>query len=273
MAGVKLTRYRKNPVVLDTHNRWSAGSVIGRAEIRVEGKELLAVVTFAETTAAEEVWKLVKGGFIRALSVGFIPSKVQRVAEGEVSGEGADQVNGPARIVTDWELYEISVVPVPADADALRRGLLGLPEGVLEFLLGERNMAKDKSQESAPVVPAETSVSEAPQKPAERAAPKGETLAPVVPTEIEALARNIRAICPKGCEQIAERCIVEGKSLDDARKALLEEYTKRSTPVGTTEPKQPESEKKPEERGAAPTKIEDVPDDVLMRSLCGGPSI
>jgi HK97 family phage prohead protease len=272
MSGMKLDRYRRNPVILDTHDRYSAGAVIGKAVVKVVNRQLEAVVTFAETPRAEEVWQLVKGGFLRALSVGFMPGETQRLAEGEKTKLGDRQIDGPAIIRKTSELYEISVVPVPADADALRRGM-GLPEA-MEMLLEKYAMAKTKEQESAPVVPAETAETKAPE-----ASATTELRSAVIgpPTEVEVASRNEvarrEAIMGLTCgdkmlEPVARRCILEGKTIEEARKELLADYTKRSAPVGTPEPTKVEKteEKRGDEDGV---KIADIPNEVFSRGLFG----
>ncbi len=238
MSGAKLTRYRSNPVVLDTHDRYSAASVIGRAAVKVEGKALVASVTFAETARAEEVWQLVKGGFLRALSVGFMPyaGTIKRLAEGEIDGEGEDAITGPARIIRSWELYEISVVPVPADAGALRRALgEGHVEAIAELLSalgieprqsGEKRGVQmdEKKQDTAPETKGAETKTETP-------AAEVRTL----PAEVERAA-SIRANAPKGMERLADELVARGLTLEDARKRFLEELAKVTPPVGTSEP-------------------------------------
>jgi len=274
MSGMKLDRYRRNPVILDTHDRYSAGAVIGKAAVKVVNRQLEAVVTFAETARAEEVWQLVRGGFLRALSVGFMPGETQRLAEGEKAKLGDRQIDGPAIIRKTSELYEISVVPVPADADALRRGTsVGLSqildEAVRAFVANQGgSIMADTKPKADEVKPAETT---SPAKPVEESRTSGATTEPkpmVLLTEREIIARDVRAICPKGFESIAERCLVEGKSYEDSRKALLEEYTKRSAPVGTPEPTK--VEKTEEKRDAKDgVKIADIPNEVFSRGLFG----
>ena len=123
MKGARLGRFRKNPVVLDSHNRHDLASVIGKAEVKVEGRELHTTITYAPTERGELAWSLVRDGFVRAVSVGYSinPLKVKRLREGEHDGSGDSRVEGPATVVGEWELHEISNVPVPADADAVKR--------------------------------------------------------------------------------------------------------------------------------------------------------
>ena len=232
MSGARLQRYRKNPVVLDAHNWDSTGAVIGKADVKVEGKALVASVTFAATARAEEAWQLVKGGFLRALSVGFMPdsSKTNILADGETDGEDENMITGPARIIKQWELYEISGVPVPADGDALRRTLgdhgaaiVGLSH-IIERLGGA---------EKEPVMAEEKT------KPVE-AAPENKGEAVVAREPENALmvdrAAAIRAIAPAAQKDLAERCILEGLSVEDSRKRMLATLGEATKPVGSTEP-------------------------------------
>lgn len=250
MAGARLGRYRKNPVVLDTHNRFETSAVIGRADVKVEQdtRRLVATVTFANTERAENAWGLVRDGFLKALSVGFIPNQAKTlILEGnQTDGEGEAQIQGPARIVREWELFEISLVPVPADADALRRGFATASSEPAET---EADMAEEKKPEE--------------QKPEERAA--APAVAPVAPAqapepEVVLLARQIRGLAPRGLEDFADRLAVECKSLDEARAKMLAEMTRRAAPVGTPEPRV----EKPEDKKP---KVADIPDADFARSF------
>jgi phage head maturation protease len=126
-SGVRLERYSKNPILLDSHDRSSLDCVIGRADVKIDGLRILATTTYADTDRAETAWRLVKGGFVRGMSIGYAinPDKVRKLRKGESDGEGDSKVEGPASIVNEWELLEISNVPVPADEDAVRRALNG----------------------------------------------------------------------------------------------------------------------------------------------------
>lgn len=129
-AGVKLERFQRNPVILDSHVRDEAGRIVGRAtKTWVEGREVLVEVEFATTKRAEEIWDLVRTGFLRAVSVGYWPIKWTELERGQFDGEGAARVEGPGVVVTEWELLEISMVPVPADQFALLRARAPRPFG------------------------------------------------------------------------------------------------------------------------------------------------
>lgn len=121
MGGAKLTRFAKNPVFLDTHNRDSVSCVLGKVEARVEGLELIARVEYATHERAQVAWDLVDGGFVRAVSVGYLPLVERELRKGETDGD----LVGPGVIVLEWDLFELSQCSVPADENALVRRAAG----------------------------------------------------------------------------------------------------------------------------------------------------
>lgn len=106
-----LRRYEANPVVLYGHNSW--GMPIGHASnVRVEGEKLLATLNFVDARAnplAEQVWQGILQGSLRAVSVGF------RSKKGSMQNiDGRDVF-----VLAGNELMEISVVPIPANPEAI----------------------------------------------------------------------------------------------------------------------------------------------------------
>lgn len=118
-AGWDLKNYKKNPVVLLGHDYGSLP--IGKAPgIKVDGKSLIAPVEFAREDSGgvgETAFKLAKGGFLRGMSVGF-----KAIAKEE------DEDVAPGFIFTKQELYEVSIVTVPANPNALQRGIINEQE-------------------------------------------------------------------------------------------------------------------------------------------------
>ena len=105
--------FLKNPVALWAHD--SSQPPIGRASnVFVEDGALAGDIEFAppETYAfAETIYRLVVGKFINAVSVGFLPIEYDWAEDEENRPWGLD--------FKLQELLEISVVPVPANANAL----------------------------------------------------------------------------------------------------------------------------------------------------------
>jgi HK97 family phage prohead protease len=124
VEGWQLDNYRKNPVVLFAHDQRSLP--IGKmANLRVEEGKLLGDVTFAEHEFAKDVAALVRGGFLNAGSVGFRP--IRYVFNEERGGDGWC----PPCDFIEQELLEHSLVPVPANPEALLAGKAAGVDGPL----------------------------------------------------------------------------------------------------------------------------------------------
>lgn len=108
--GWKLDEFRNNPVVLFAHDYWEPA--VGQVtDIGIEAGQLEGTIKFAvkENPKAEILWKLYKGKYMRAVSAGF---------SNEVSEYNEDTGEMILRTNT---LYEMSLVPVPANAMALAK--------------------------------------------------------------------------------------------------------------------------------------------------------
>ncbi len=134
---LKFEDYLANPVVLWAHD-YSSLPIGKTLSLRIEGDALIAVIKFAETAFAQDVWKLYQGGFLNAVSVGFIG----RLREGGQDGT-------PVKW-TEAVLIDISAVPIPQDAKALARRLkiLGVDERkslhlLLETVADDADWAND----------------------------------------------------------------------------------------------------------------------------------
>ncbi len=114
-AGWDLTAFKRNPVALFGHD--SGAPPIGRAcNVQVEGARLMGDIEFADANTyafADTIYKLAKGGYINTVSVGFMPTKYE-LSKDPDRPWGIDFL--------EQELLEISVVPVPANANALVEG-------------------------------------------------------------------------------------------------------------------------------------------------------
>lgn len=117
--GWKLANYKKNPVFMWAHNY--TDPPVGKAvKVWAKDGQLRFHVQFAEQHEydfADTVYKLYKGGYIRASSVGFIPIKSEPM---ETKEDDEDIIFGhrPTRFLQQ-ELLELSGCPVPANPEAL----------------------------------------------------------------------------------------------------------------------------------------------------------
>lgn len=110
---IRLDRLNAGAPLLDSHSVWSVGDVLGAVEpgsARVAKAQGLATVRFSKRDDVAPIWQDVQDGIIRAVSVGY---KVHKFVE-DAGKDGAI----PTRTAIDWEPYEISMVPMPADIGA-----------------------------------------------------------------------------------------------------------------------------------------------------------
>lgn len=112
-SGLKLDRFRANPVLLDSHRAHGTEGVIGRWEnIRVEGALLLADAVFnEEDPEAMKIAQKVKSGFLKGASMGLDPFTMDNFVSNELDGV-PDLVQA--------EVLEASIVAVPNNANAIK---------------------------------------------------------------------------------------------------------------------------------------------------------
>ena len=125
-----LKSFKKNPVVINSHQYYDATEVIGKVEdIKVnQDKQLEGKIKFAaeENPKAKVIFDLYSGGFLNAFSVGFIPK----------------QFDDKGTILKS-ELLELSTVSVPANAFALAKS-----KGIdVDFLYKDGKLEEKKTEE------------------------------------------------------------------------------------------------------------------------------
>lgn len=114
--GVDFDNYNKNPVVLWAHSYTE--TPIGKTQWVKQGRKYIkAKWEWADTEKAKEIKQLWDGGFLNAVSVGFIVSKSHEPTPAEIK-KNPEWVE-VRRVIDEWELLEFSIVPVPANPDAL----------------------------------------------------------------------------------------------------------------------------------------------------------
>jgi hypothetical protein len=110
--------------LIDSHDRWSVKNVLGSfQDMRVEdGCRLVGTVYFSQTEAGNEAFIKVKEGHLTDFSVGYNNLTVKEIASGNEYITGGKTYKGPCRVVTAWELKELSICPIGADPKAKARG-------------------------------------------------------------------------------------------------------------------------------------------------------
>lgn len=116
-ASVRLDRINAGAPLLDSHSAWSLASQIGVVEdgsAKLTAKRGTATVRFSKRAAVDPIFNDVVDRIIRNVSVGYA---VYKYEETPAKKDG----DLPIRTAIDWEPYEISMVPMPADPGAQTR--------------------------------------------------------------------------------------------------------------------------------------------------------
>jgi hypothetical protein len=237
-AHVRLGRLQSGAPLLDTHNRYDLSGVLGVVEgatVRIEGGQGKSAVRFSERAEVTPIFNDVAGGIIRNVSIGYVVHKYEqsRTPDGVL-----------VMRAVDWEPSEISLVPVGADAGAGVRAeqreqqrtfpceIVGRSAGgepAVSATTRKDPSMKTKEELAAEAAEAarkqeEQTRAEQARKDAEKAAAdaqKAERERVVVITELgtrHALAADF-----------VQKLITEGKSVDAARAAVLDELAKKSS--------------------------------------------
>lgn len=100
----ELERYKKNPVLLDSHDYSSIENILGKMEnVRVEDGKLKGIIVLClDNEKGILAKKMIEGGFLNTVSVGFVPLLFDKDGK-----------------ILNSELLECSLVPVPANHEAL----------------------------------------------------------------------------------------------------------------------------------------------------------
>jgi HK97 family phage prohead protease len=169
--------------VLDSHRQDGLDRVLGVARAaRIDRGQLIVTVQISER--ADGVWRDVKAGIIRNVSIGYQPIDFT---------DSIDRATGQkVRTVNRWRLVEISLVPVAADDGAKTRSSNSMPE--------------------ATPTPATTPA------PATTAAPPAPETRAAVNTEIRALVETFALDAT-----VANDLIDRAATVDQARAAVLDQ--------------------------------------------------
>jgi len=124
-SGFKINGGRDSIPLLDSHRRDSVDRILGAAtNLRREGRQIVADIVFDDSSEAKRAAGKVARGVVTDLSVGYDyddPDDFDRINAGEKRAYDGIEYQGPAIIVKNWTLYEVSLVAIGADNQAMFR--------------------------------------------------------------------------------------------------------------------------------------------------------
>jgi hypothetical protein len=166
-TGWRFTDFAKNSPFVDSHNYSTISQLVGKViDFRVEGSDLIETVQWAidvpENTLAQLGWKMTVAGYLKAVSVGFMPTRTVNRWDADPKGYQdackqlglTDPATAPRTIYLEQEQLELSACIIGANPDALACARsLGFSEAEINKLsCEERSEPAPATDESALVV-------------------------------------------------------------------------------------------------------------------------
>ncbi len=218
-GAVRMERLNRGAPLLDAHDSFSLRSQIGVVQRAwLDGSEGRALVKFSRRDDVEPIFQDVRDGIYRNVSVGYKVHKTERDETGAV----------PVERAVDWEPYELSLVPIPADAGAQVRSDEPTPTQPQERSVDELNQGA-------------TAAEAAPEQKIETRSELSMAVSVVNADEVRAEERRRAAGILDAArklqvsEDLAHKLIADGVALDEARMQLIDAQAaeQRNTPAQT----------------------------------------
>jgi len=135
--GWRFNRFQKNAPFVDSHDYGTLEKLLGKVvDFAVKGKQLVETVQWAIDVADNKLaqlgFKMTEAGYLKAVSVGFMPTKYLTkwdAQDARLRGEwlmqlqdlGLSEENAPRAIFIEQEQVELSACIIGANANALAK--------------------------------------------------------------------------------------------------------------------------------------------------------
>jgi len=119
-VGWQLANYRKNPVVLWSHEWWEPAIGVSRG-VKIADGQLVGKVVFDASGSDQTallVASKVESGIIKTGSVGFRPIKIELPGQGAEDKDAKGKDDGTRLIYRKQELMEFSICNIPSNVNA-----------------------------------------------------------------------------------------------------------------------------------------------------------
>ncbi|HOX01134.1 MAG TPA: hypothetical protein P5555_17325 [Candidatus Paceibacterota bacterium] len=155
-GGWRFNRFERNAPLVDSHRYDSIETVLGKViDARVSGGQLREMVQWAvdvpNNRLAQLGWEMTKAGFLKAVSVGFVPVRtLSRSSSNEIEFQrklvelGLPADSDARTIYLEQEQIELSAVVIGANSNALlcARNAKVIDDGDLDFLFAKRSVQR-----------------------------------------------------------------------------------------------------------------------------------
>lgn len=228
---------------LDSHSSWDLKDVIGVVEKAwLDGDKLMALVRLSDATEDEKmIVEKVKNGILKNISIGY---KIYKMEETK-----AESGQLPRFRATDWEPYEVSLVPIPADYMAtIRSGEKSeIPSNEVEIQFLQR---ADENQNQPITVP---TMEDKDKELAEKKAAQEREAALKAATDAERKRISDIAAAARSFglpPEFSQKHIEDGTSIDAFRAAAQVEFAKKDPNAGASNVSVTEGEDEKKRTGA-----------------------
>ncbi|MDL2200829.1 Mu-like prophage major head subunit gpT family protein [Halopseudomonas aestusnigri] len=246
-AAVRLERLNNGAPFLNAHAKWELRDVIGVVEQAwIEGGEGRARIRFSQRDEVDDIFKDVKDGILRNISVGYVVHRYDIIEEAD------DKI--PTYRAVDWEPMELSLVPIGFDDGGKVRAAK-----TAEEYQGTKYPTVFEVRQAEPVVDqavAATTKEEAPMTDEERAADEQAQaeIRKQAAEEERTRSTTIRSMAKKvGLgDDVADDFVARGVSVADASAQMIDKLAER------------QSADQPETRNSQPTVTSSVDQSVVL---------
>lgn len=223
---VDMARFEAGTVqVLDGHRSYGGVAAILGVATRgwIEGGVGRATLRLSQRPELAGIVADIRAGVIRAISFGYSVRRYEITR----ATDRDDGVNMPLYRATSWQPQEISFVPVPADPNAGTRSQPSQSLARCEFV---RAAAQPSQENPMPNPATETQQGGTPATPTQAEIDAQRSAAEAA---VAQRAADITDLCTRhGAPQLAAQLIRDGRSVDQARAAVLEDLARRDAAAG-----------------------------------------
>jgi len=182
--GWRFKAFVKNSPFVDSHDYSTIEKCLGKViDFQVRGGQLVETVQWAidvpENKLAQIGWKMTQAGYLKAVSVGFYPTRCLSTGDGrewsdQLAELGLDAKDAPRCIYVEQEQVELSCCIIGANANALAKSYKAgaLNDADLDTICNFLQKQTKETKEG-PLLPWSASVENPPREPAHSACDPG----------------------------------------------------------------------------------------------------